>query len=363
MKEIDITKTLQYLATGLVEWEKLDLDKRNEIPKALRIGMSKLSAISILEGETAPTNLPEFFQWATQPIKSWKPAEKVEFIPEDAAFIDDGLVSDFARDFALSGKNSIAQVQEYILKKIKDYCTENSLEDSYHDVRKLIIATPVIRRTELEDYLDSRTFRPLNDYFKNQEIYKPLTNLDEYDEYHLCPRCKYIKRQRRDGSYSCKNAFCQRVVAENPNKFPSLSPIPKKEADQWLVVSYGVYLYGTIPGIWEVKLAEDLTNLGAKVTLWPHVDWYDLLVELPGNIKWAIDVKDWSYITPERVKEVRVQSEATETFIVIPDARESLRIPVIRRQKAYRDALGKLQLKLSSEIFEAAKKIFKVTQQ
>ncbi|MGK7923012.1 MAG: hypothetical protein AB4080_23735 [Trichodesmium sp.] len=362
MKETDITKTIQYLATGLVEWENLNLDKRNKLPKALRIGMSKMLAISILQGEKAPTNLPEFFEWATQPIRSWKPAEKVEFIPENATLIDDGLVSDFARDLALPGKNYLAQVQEYILKTIKDYCTNNSLEDTYHDFRNLIITKPVIRRIELEDYLDSRTFRPLNDYFKNQEIYKPLINLDEYDEYHICPRCKYIKRQRRDGSYSCKNAFCQQLVAENPNKFPSLSPIPKKEADQWLAVSYGVYLYGTIPGIWEVKLAEELTNLGAKVTLWPHVDWYDLLVEFPGNIKWAIDVKDWSYITPEKVKEVRVQSEATETFIVIPDARESLRIPVIRRQKKYRDALGKLQLKLSSEIIKSAQKILEVTQ-
>ncbi|NEP86802.1 MAG: hypothetical protein F6K18_08115 [Okeania sp. SIO2C2] len=52
IKEIDITKTLQYLASGLVEWEKLDLDKHNELPKALPIGMSKILAISILEGET-----------------------------------------------------------------------------------------------------------------------------------------------------------------------------------------------------------------------------------------------------------------------------------------------------------------------
>lgn len=359
MEETNIIDTLRYLATGLVEWEKLDLNKRSQLPKALRIGMSKMLAISILQGEKAPTNLPEFFEWATQTIRSWKPAKKVAVIPEDATLIDDGLVSDFARDLALSGKDSIAQVQEYILKKIKDYCTDNSLEDTYREFRNLIITKPIIRRIELEDYLDSRTFRPLNDYFKNQEIYKPLTNLDEYDEYHICPRCKYINRLRRNGIYSCKNSFCQQLVNENPKKFPSLSPIPKKEADQWLAVTYGVYLYGTIPGIWEVKLAEELTNLGAKVTLWPHVDWYDLLVELPGNIKWAIDVKDWSYITSEKVKEVRYQSEATKTFIVIPDARESLHIPTIRKQKQYRDALGGLQLKLSSEIIKAAKKELK----
>ncbi|NEP07969.1 MULTISPECIES: hypothetical protein [Okeania] len=47
IKEIDITKTLQYLASGLVEWEKLDLDKRNELSKALPIGISKILAISI----------------------------------------------------------------------------------------------------------------------------------------------------------------------------------------------------------------------------------------------------------------------------------------------------------------------------
>lgn len=360
MEQKFITETLQYLATGLLEWENLEPSQRSQIPKALRIGMSRMYAASSLQGERAPANIKEFFEKVTQPIKSWwSPAAVIEALPDEAVLIDDGLVSDLARDWVLSGKNPIAQVQEFVLAEVKQYCTPN-LEDAYRSFRQLIITTPVLRRIELEDYLDSSTLRPLKDYFKR--TYKPLIALAEYEEYHLCSRCKYFQRLRSDGSYSCRNAFCEQLRVNHSDEFPTLPSISRREADQWLAVTYGVYLYGTIPGIWEVKLAQDITNLGdkVKVTLWPHVDWYDLLVELPGNIKWAIDVKDWSFLTSERLKDVRIQPEATETFVVFPDAREELRIPVIRKQKQYsKSALGGLQLKLSSEIVKAAKKVLK----
>ncbi len=359
LDEESVRQTLQYLATGLVEWEKLSSLERSQVPKALRIGMSRMHAISILQKEQlSPKDLWEFFRWCEKPIKSWKPAAGMSDIPDEATLIDDGLVSDFARDWALSGKNPIAQVQEQLLKEVKEFCTPDK-EEAYRSFRNLIITKPVVRTTELDDHIDTPELIKLSKFFKNERTYKPLTKLAEYDEYHLCPRCKYFQRLRDDGVYSCRNAFCQRLQAgSNPNRFKALNPIPRVKASEWLAVDYGVYLYGTLPGIWEVKLAEELEGLGAKVTMWPNVDWYDLLVELPKGVKWAIDVKDWSYLTPQRLEDVRSQPEATQTLVVFPDERDDyLRIPIIRNQKQYSPkALRGLQLKLISEVVKAAKK-------
>lgn len=62
--QISVTDTLRYLATGVVQWEKLELEKRSQVPEAFRIGMSRMYLTSLLRGEQASKNLPQFFNWA-----------------------------------------------------------------------------------------------------------------------------------------------------------------------------------------------------------------------------------------------------------------------------------------------------------
>ena len=72
--------------------------------------------------------------------------------------------------------------------------------------------------------------------------------------------------------------------------------------------------------------------MGIRVTLWPEIDEYDLLVELDKNNRWAIDVKDWVSIHPY-ITEVNYRFDATKTLVVFPDEREdTLRIGVVRKQ-------------------------------
>lgn len=40
--QIPVTETLRYLATGLADWEKREPEERSNIPKALRLGMSRM---------------------------------------------------------------------------------------------------------------------------------------------------------------------------------------------------------------------------------------------------------------------------------------------------------------------------------
>lgn len=50
------------MATGLVAWEETPPDKRDQIPQALRLGMSRMYAAAALSGKPVPTTLPEFFK-------------------------------------------------------------------------------------------------------------------------------------------------------------------------------------------------------------------------------------------------------------------------------------------------------------
>lgn len=95
--QISVTDTLRYLASGVVQWEKLPKELR-QVPEALRLGMSRMYLTSLLRGEEAPENLPKFFDWAEKSINSWTPAQEIKYLSSDLRLIEDGVVSDFARE-------------------------------------------------------------------------------------------------------------------------------------------------------------------------------------------------------------------------------------------------------------------------
>lgn len=357
--QISVPETLRYLATGLAEWEKRELSEREHIPKALRIGMSRMYLTSLLQGdEQVPSNLPEFFEWAKNPVVEWKPAAEIKYLSPDVTLIEDGAISNFAEQWQVTGDDIEKQVQEKILQDVLEHCRGYQLEDAYRAFRKLIIERPVLPYSEYRRLLSSSQFRPLRDFLL--QTYIDLVDLAEENSYHFCPRCKYVMHRRQAQTYSCRNGTCEQLCAQL--HLPPSPPIPKQEAETWKAVTPGVYRYGTIPGLWEIQLAETLTKLGIRVTLWPEIDEFDLLVEFSKKIRWAIDVKDWSYLDEERLQKTREKlqrrSEFTEIFIVFPDEREEkLRIRIVRQQ--LEPSMGGLRLKLVSEIISQAEKLLK----
>lgn len=352
----DVTNTLHYLATGLVEWEDTPPDKRIQIPQPLRLGMSRMYATATLSGKPVPATLPELFEWAAKPIKSWEPAKGLSIIPDNVTLIENGLVSDFARDWALSGKDSIHQIQELILAKLKEYCERNQLDESYRKARELIGTHPVLTLTQLRKKLDTKELAKVRDFFKldDEGFYRPVANLCGGTECRLCPRCKYIQRLW-EGEYICRKKSCELIVRQK--RLKNIRVIPAEEINEWVAVTPGVHRYGTIPGIWELYLRDKLVELGALVTLYPQTDRYDLLVEFPNSQKWAIDVKDWSYVSEERLSKVKCQPDVDATFVVFPDEND-LNIPAIRKRKKFQpQALKGLHLRSIGEIIKAAKEI------
>ena len=173
--------TLHYLATGLVEWEDTPPEKRIQIPQSLRIGMSRMYAAAALSQKPVPTTLPELFEFAAKPIKSWWEPAKVSTIPDNATLLEYGLVSDFARDWALSGKDSIHQVQEQTLPRLKEYCERNQLDESYTKARELIGTHAVLTLTQLRKNLDTKELAKVRDFFKfdDKGLCQPVADLFE----------------------------------------------------------------------------------------------------------------------------------------------------------------------------------------
>lgn len=354
--QIPVTETLRYLATGLAEWEQQEPMKRSHIPKALRIGMSQMYLTSLLQGdEPAAANIPEFFDWAKNPVVKWKPTTEIKHLSPTVTLIEDGLVSDFALQWQVTGSDVERQVQEKVLQDVLEYCRANQLEEQYVALRKLIIEYPVLPSTEFRRHLSSTELRPLRDFLL--QIYVDLVNLVEEKTYHFCPRCKYVMHKYKE-TYICRNHTCEQISAQH--RRTSLPTISRDDADTLKVVTLGVYRYGTLPGIWELDLAEKLTTLGVRVTLWPEIDEFDLLVEFSKKVRWAIDVKDWSYLDEERLEKVKqklqCRSEFTKIFVVFPRKREQLLKIQVQRQQL-EPKLGGMRLRLVDEIISEAEKI------
>ncbi|MEC4804087.1 MAG: hypothetical protein SAJ12_06575 [Jaaginema sp. PMC 1079.18] len=357
--QIPVTETLRYLTTGLVEWDEQKQKQTStefpQPPQALRIGMSRMYLTSLLQGnESPPSNLPEFFEWAKKPIAAWQPASEIKYLSPSATLIEDGAISDFTLQWAVEGVDLERQIEEKVLEDVLYYCREHQLENEYRHFRKLIITQPVIPFSDYRRLLSSSSLRSLRPFLS--QTYMNLIDLVEEESYHFCPRCKYIQRRRPDGTYTCLNSWCSQLTAKL--NLSSLPPIPKKKAKDFKAVTFGVHKFGVLPGIWEIKLAEELSKLGLRVTLWPAIDEFDLLVEFSKKVRWSIDLKDWSYLDEDRLRKVQFCFNTTQTFVVFPDEREDiLRVKVVRQY--LESSLEGVRLKLMSEVISEAKSILK----
>jgi len=363
--KISVTQTLRYLTSGVAQWETTPVENRALLNPALRLGMSRMYLTSLLQGdETAPSNLPEFFDWGTKPVASWSPTSEIQYLSPDVTLIEDGQISNFTQYWQVSGGDVEKEVQEKVIEDVLIYCRGHQLEEEYREFRKLIIEKPVLSYQEYRNLMSSK-LRALRDFFP--EVYIDLEKLTADENYHFCPRCKYVQKKRADGRYRCRNNDCDRYCAQL--KLSPLPSISREKGDGMKAVTFGVHRYGTIPGIWEIKLAEELQKLGLRVTLWPEIDEYDLLVEFDKKLRWAIDVKDWSSIDEERLQKVEYRLDTKETFVVFPDEREEqLRIKNVgaglektlaqnNNHNIKTSPFSGIKLRLISEIIAEAKRI------
>lgn len=353
VSNISVVETLRYLSTGLAQWE-VRTNEHEPIPEALRIGLSRSYLSSLLDeeatGVNAPKHLPEFFDWASQPLKDWPPSKALKYLADNVRLVDDGLISDFALQWQMEGKDTERQVQESLLLDVLRHCRQYQEEEAYREFRQLIISQPVLSYRDYRRVLASPVLKPLKNFIR--EAYVDLSNLQADRNYQFCPRCNYPQRQRAEGSYGCRSPRCDRIRVKQ--QLVPLPTIPSEEAEAYKTVTPGIHRYGTIPGLWEIDLHKQISQLGVQSTLWPEIDEYDLLIDFGYRRRWAIDVKDWSYLNLERLKAVQFRSDVKRTYVVFPDANEEfLRIKVLR--KRLESELGGIRLRLMSELVTEVK--------
>lgn len=261
----DDIATLHYLATGLVQWEETPPEKRIQIPPSLRLGMSRMYAAAALSQKQVPTTLSELFEFAAKPIKSWWEPAKVPTIPDTATLLEYGLVSDFTREWALSGKDSIHQIQELPRAKLKEFCERHQFDDSYRKARgELIVAQPVLKLAQLRKKLDTKELAKVRDFFNfSQAGVLPeqffITEDDSIPE-QMWLTCCLVIRHTSKTTWSGLPSLVVVVVRVNPFlgevEFTTPSVKQQNRGNRGWVSSWEIYNH-LLTENWDSQLYED----------------------------------------------------------------------------------------------------------
>lgn len=211
---------------------------------------------------------------------------------EDAAELEDELGDDpVAED--VEGRVKIA---------MHAFARQEDGADAYRRFRNFLITTPLTRPSVATGVLQGSGLNASDVYgpvspTRTLERYDPKTKRDETLVF-PCPACGYPMRVSGRHVH-CTAHRCRTAGAQYELDDGALLPVGGADPveahaigalDRALLEPF--WRYVLIPGLTERELAQDLEALGATVTLWPHLDAYDLLVEHRG-LRLQLDVKDW----------------------------------------------------------------------
>lgn len=149
-----------------------------------------------------------------------------------------------------------------------------------------------------------------------------------------CPDCKWPMKVSREGAvttvrcdaHGYRGIRYTAVGDEQDGGPPVLQPAGKNAPDisgqpvtaDAMAVSRAVWRFVTLPGVLECELRDHAAGLGAKVTMWPDLDSYDVHIETPSQ-QWRIDAKAW--VSPVRLLDTLRERPPRERplYIVLPD--------------------------------------------
>jgi hypothetical protein len=106
---------------------------------------------------------------------------------------------------------------------------------------------------------------------------------------------------------------------------PDLGEVPQAQLTEGhKALTRGIWRYTTVPGLPELALHDRLKKRGLKVSLWPGLDAYDLLVEAGPKrgrkVPFKVDVKDYtSAMTLASLIHAQEGDRGGAEWLVVPD--------------------------------------------
>lgn len=155
-----------------------------------------------------------------------------------------------------------------------------------------------------------------------------------------CPLCRWPMRVSQSGAV--REVRCEAHARDgviytcNPdrmtNRAPQLQPAgaaatavrAKPATAEHLALTRTTWRYMTLPGLLECGLQDHARSLGARVSMWPHKDRYDLKITL-GRRMWKVDAKAWASVTKLGDALKDIDPAEPGLIIVIPDHQRNSR--------------------------------------
>lgn len=321
------TQVATRLAVGVVELQK-QIVAGNSLPVTspqpqFRAGLEQLSVLCLAHSVRPPAHHQETVQWLHTPMEQWLGLESTMATAGlSGALLFHGVPTEYAYDlaFRVEGDSNL-EIDDLLFKDILEYCQQNRLESQYTNARQFLVEHSYLQQGThlINSNLDwDKPIADLLCAIYERIPLKARVSKNGTEMVALCPRCGWTLEWYGDYA-SCYNDLCGRLVER-------IHP-----PDRWIPyhlemvrVNRGVQQYVVAPERMLLVLKSALEQMGATCELWVAVDSYDLWVQFPSGVRWAIDLKDYS--SPTRLasafKPFKRYPEWDECFYVIPDYRK-----------------------------------------
>lgn len=288
MDETKFNKMLYAIAVGL--YEKEYSDGKYAYSNHLMYGLNVLSALAVRNAQLqvlAELHESAFLEkYATRPVKEW-------FHEWDEAFIEtiscfplfqtDALITlDGGHSFHITEECSdLCKGTEYDMFKALDqrmvYEKMKELSEAdYTAVRKFIAEHAVCTMQDLRKFKMSHSAQEIAEIFA-------MSYEDIPEGSYKCRECGWTMQFYGNQAKCCDRSCTMHYPA--PDQLVLIDKYGKKR------LKHGIMRYICLPGKLELEIDQKAGEYGLHTRLWPEKDRYDIRIELPDGIIWAIDAK------------------------------------------------------------------------
>ncbi|MFF1416124.1 hypothetical protein [Streptomyces sp. NPDC058280] len=296
--EMDGVLLLRSVATAMVRLSEIasqgtfTLPYPNEAQRALNDTVLNC----LLLKARPPESLPRLVEWAAcRPLDRWPITVPPEVVPPGSLLLDGATrqPTQLCYEWAVDAEDSAARHSEQRYMAVaSERCREEDYPEAYRAFRRLLVRRPVLTHRELTTLpaaADS-DLASLGDLL--HDIYQPApaAYLDRDRRiYTACARCHTLLHPTTRGELWCERQRCRELGTVRRGREYRAdegggSQLLIRPLRQWVSAAGAV----------EVRLARQLTSLGANVELWPGFGAYGMHVRFPNGTTLAVDHKDWA---------------------------------------------------------------------